>query len=322
MKLQKPEFAYMGGRLQPWDDAMLHVGCEAVIRGLNVFEGVKAYRQPDGALSIVMLRAHYERLQRSARLLHIPFTLEFDQYERAIGELARALQQPNKEMWMRTTLFAVEGHWGEGTQADLVITGYQAETAVPEPINLGISTWRRSPDVSLPARIKAGTNYQVSRLARIEGRVCGCQDMVLLNHSGRVAESTGSCLLMVREGVVVTPPPTEGALESITVNVIEALAGSMGIPFVRRPIDRTELVIADELALCGTLAEVIRVKTIEQLPLNEKSPVLSSLQTRYFRAVRGLEPHPYVQLSPVCPGSSERKNRPGSAELSRNVVAR
>ncbi|EKD36569.1 MAG: branched-chain amino acid aminotransferase, partial [uncultured bacterium] len=69
MKLQKPDFVHMNGKLRPWDEATLHVGCEAAIRGLNVFEGVKSYRQPDGSLAIVLLRRHYERLQRSARLL-------------------------------------------------------------------------------------------------------------------------------------------------------------------------------------------------------------------------------------------------------------
>ena len=67
-KLQKPEFVYMGGKLRAWDEAKLHVGCEAVIRCAHVFEGVKGYWQPDGTFGIVMLRQHYERLRRSARL--------------------------------------------------------------------------------------------------------------------------------------------------------------------------------------------------------------------------------------------------------------
>ena len=104
MKLQKPEFVHMNGRLRLWDEATLHVACEAAIRGLNVFEGVKAYRQPDGSLAIVMLRRHYERLQRSARLLHIPFEHTYDEFTRSLSELARVLAQPDKEMWFRTTL--------------------------------------------------------------------------------------------------------------------------------------------------------------------------------------------------------------------------
>jgi branched-chain amino acid aminotransferase len=122
--------------------------------------------------------------------------------------------------------------------------------------------------------------------------------MVLLNPSGRVAEATGSCILMVRGGVVSTPPPTEGALESITVNVIEALARSEGIPFERRPIDRTELLVADGLALCGTLAEMIPIQAIEGLPLSTPG-ILNVLQDRYFTAVRGIKPHDAVVLTRV-----------------------
>jgi len=319
MKLQKPEFVHMNGKLCPWDEATLHVGCEAAIRGLNVFEGVKGYRQPDGSLAIVMLRRHYERLQRSARLLYIPFEHTYEEFVHGLRELAEALVQPDKEMWFRITLFVTQGHWGQDTAAEMVITGYQVDTALPQPINLGVSTWRRSTDVSLPARIKTGANYQVARLARIEGRALCCEDMVLLNQEGRVAEATGSCILIVREGKVYTPPATEGALESITLYAIEALARKLGIPFERRPIDRTELVIAYELAICGTLAEVVPVKMIEGRPLPAKAPLLQALQTSYFQAVRGIEPHPEIEMTNVTParsGTKKNDRRPKGSKTS------
>ena len=296
-KLQVPKYVYMNGGLRLWNEATLHIGCEAVTRSVNVFEGLKGYWQPNGPFAIVQLLRHYERLRRSARLLQIPFTTTFEHYQQALERLAEALLEPDHDMWFRTTLYAIEGHWGEDTAADLVITGYHQDMRVPDPIDLGLSTWRRSPDVSLPARIKAGSNYQVARLARMEGRTRGCQDMVLLNNSGRVAEATGSCIVMVRDGAIYTPPATEGALESITLDIVEALAKSMEIPFVRRPIDRTELLVADEIAICGTLAELIIATSIEGFPLAAEAPLLRALQARYFRAVRNIEPHPFVNLT-------------------------
>lgn len=304
VKLQQPKFVYMEGKLRLWDEATLHIGCEAVNRGLNVFEGIKGYWQNDGRFGIVRLRHHYERLCRSARLLHIPFNHTYEEYCSAIDELLGELLGPDRDMWARTTLFVTEGYWGENTVADLVVTAYHMDKRIPEPINLGVSTWQRSPDISLPARIKTSTNYQVARLARIEGRALGCQDMVLLNQWGRVAEATTSCVLIVREGVIYTPHATEGALESITIDIVEAIAHSEGIKFVRRPIDRTELLVADEIALCGTLAEITLVKSIEGLPLNKKSDILVRLQNQYFQIVRGLSSHPFVGLTfvPVkCP---------------------
>jgi branched-chain amino acid aminotransferase len=296
-QLQRPAFAYMQGKLVPWDQATLHIGCEAVTRGLNVFEGLKGYWQPDGQFKMLMMRRHYERLKKSARLLHIPCEYSFEQYCDAVDQLIGALVAPDRDMWARTTLFVTDGHWGENTVSDLVVTAYHQEKKPPQPIKIGVSTWRRSSDVALPARIKTSSNYQVSRLARIEGKPLGYEDMVLLNQSGRVAEATASCLLMVRDETIVTAPATEGALESITLDIVESLAQSMGIKFARRPIDRTELLIADEIGVCGTLHEVTLAHTIEGFPLSEKSPILGAVQRRYLEAVRGIDPHPSVELT-------------------------
>lgn len=315
IKLQEPKYVYMGGALRLWKEATLHVGCEAATRGLNVYEGLKGYWQPGGPFGIIQLRQHYERLHRSARLLYLPFDCTLDHYKNAIAELGDALLEPDRDMWFRTTLFAIQGHWGEGTVADLVITAYHHEQKLPDPIDVGISIWRRGSDLSLPARIKTGTNYQASRLARIEGRARGCQDMILLNDAGRVAEAAASALVMVRGGALYTPPPEEGALESITIDIIETLAGSLGISFTRRPIERTELLLADELALVGTIGEIIPVKTIDGFALSEESPVIRSLQTRYLRAIRGIEPHPSVERTIMCQSKrpSKNQNKPQAA---------
>ena len=300
-KLQEPQLVYMGGKLRPWNEAVLHIGCEAVTRGLNVFEGIKGYWQTDGSFGVLLLRRHYDRLRRSARILHIPCPWTYEAFESAIFEVLGALVEPDKDMWIRTTLYVIEGHWGEGTAADLVLTAFHLEKDLPEPINLGVSSWQRSSDVSLPARVKTSTNYQVARLARIEGRAQACQDMILLNQWGRVAEATGSCVLVVRDNTVLTPPASEGSLESITLEVVEALAQSLGITFVRRPIDRTELLIADEIALCGTLSELTPVQSIEGQAIPKKSSLLTSLQRKFFDAVRGIDPHPFVNIS-ILPG--------------------
>ena len=123
--------------------------------------------------------------------------------------------------------------------------------------------------------------------------------MILLNAAGRVAESTGACVIMVRDGVIAIPPASEGALESITVDIVEALALSEGIEVQRRPIERTELLIADEIALAGTLAEITPVNRVDEFTLPTESPIVSLLQKRYFEAVRGSRPHTAVDMTPV-----------------------
>ncbi len=300
MKLQRPAWVYFDGRVRPFEEAVLHISTEGVYRGLNVFEGLKGYWSQDGAaFNLVEVARHYARLRRSARLLHIPVPCTLEKFEQACHDLIRVTLEPGRDLWVRATLYVVEGHWGLDTRADLTLLAYHQPMDRPTPITVGISTWQRASDNSLPARIKTSTNYQVARLARIEGRRHGHTEMVLLNAFGRVAEFTGACLLLVRDGSVITPPASEGALESITVEIVADLCRSLGIEFIRRPIDRTELHICDELAEAGTLAELTPVISIDGEPLPDERPILTAIQDRFFDAVRLVDPHPALALSRV-----------------------
>jgi branched-chain amino acid aminotransferase len=297
LQLQRPEYVFFEGQMRPWEDAVLHVSTEAVVRGLNVFEGLKGYWQENGRFAWLALQRHYERMLRSARLLQIPVEFSYEEFSEACFALTRAELAPEKDLYIRATLFVTEGHYGEGTVSDLVLTAYKQERDPPLPIDVGTSSWRRSPDVSMPARIKTATNYQIARLARIEGRSRSYDDMILLNEAGRVAEGIGACLLLVREGHVSSPPPSEGALESITLDIVIELAISLGIPFERRPVDRSELYIADEVGLTGTLAEITLIRSIDDLALPEEAPILSALKTRYREAMLGVDPHHSAELT-------------------------
>ena len=108
-RLQKPDWVFFAGEVRPWEDAVLHVSAEAVVRGLNVFEGLKGYWQEDALRSSTSER-HYARLCRSASLLYIPVTFSYDEFESACFDLTRALYQPEKDstseprsLWWRAT---------------------------------------------------------------------------------------------------------------------------------------------------------------------------------------------------------------------------
>ena len=300
VQLQKPAVVYLNGGIIPWAQAQIHIGAEAVVRGISVFEGIKGYWNHDASeLSLLALREHYERLRRSALLQYLPFSTTFEAFSGACRSLARELLDKDRDLWLRPTLLAVEGHWGADTVTDLAITCYQQPKSRPAPIAIGISTWQRPSDAALPARIKSAANYQIGRLARIEGRAQGFDDMVLLNGSGRVAEATGSCVLIVRDGCIITPPCYEGCLESITVAIVERLCRSIGIRFERRPIDRTELMIADEIGLAGTLVEIARAKRVADRLLNTKDGLLEQVGALYWSCVRGEHAHEAVELTPL-----------------------
>ncbi len=307
--LQTPPFLYANGAVRPWGEATLHVNTEAVRTGFHVFEGLKAFWHVDGGLGIVCIRAHYDRLKRSARIMRMPFDMTFEQYEGACHQLLARLAHTEKNMWLRTTLFLVGGHWGQDDVTDLVITAYDHPIGPAAPMATGVTSWRRANDNALPARVKTGANYMVARFSKIESRDRGFREMILLNDAGRVAEFVGSGLLMVRDGVIYTPLASEGAFESITVNLLELLAREAGIPFVRRPVEHTELLVADEIASCGSLNDVVIINSVDGVALGP-SPILTRLQQRYLSAVTGDLPHPAIDLSilfPDCLAESERR---------------
>ena len=110
-QLQRPPFVYMDGGIRPYADAVIHVATEAVYRGLNVFEGLKGYWNPSSTeFGLLALPRHFARLQRSARLLHIPMPLDYDEFERGCHDLIKALYVPERDMWIRATLYVMEGH--------------------------------------------------------------------------------------------------------------------------------------------------------------------------------------------------------------------
>ena len=99
-KLQKPPFVYMHGRIIEWEDAKIHVGSEALIRGISVFEGIKGYWRYDGSeFALLALRDHFNRLTRSALLQDLPFSMCYEEFRDACGMLVQKLLTKERDLW-------------------------------------------------------------------------------------------------------------------------------------------------------------------------------------------------------------------------------
>jgi branched-chain amino acid aminotransferase len=116
-----------------------------------------------------------------------------------------------------------------------------------------------------------------------------------------VAEGSGACLMMVRDGKLVTPTGTDSILESITRASILQLANDLGIEAVERPIDRTELYIADEVFFCGTAAEITPVTSVDRYVIGDGDlgPVTAELERRFHDIVRGKDKRYASWITPV-----------------------
>lgn len=295
-----PRYAWLDGRVVPWHECVLHARSQGAFWGANVFEGIRGYWCPEQRdILAYKVDQHLARLWQSMKSLHLRIDHTAEQLSQACAELVRANE------FETDVHLCVVAYFGMGPGMDPL--AHTEETGVhitavampPAPpgrrVDAKVSTWRRISDESMPPRIKTGANYHNSRLAQHEAVRDGYQTALLLNNRGTVAEAPGACVVMVRAGELVTPPGSSGVLEGITVNAIERLAGEeLGMRLVRREIDRSELYVADELFLCGTLAELLPIRSVDRVEIGdgEIGSVTQTLQHAYRELVHGRAGHP------------------------------
>jgi branched-chain amino acid aminotransferase len=310
-----PKYAWMNGRIIPWDQCVVHGRSAGGFMGSNVFEGVRAYwSAPHDELFVFKHEEHLARLGRSMKTvrLDVPFTLP------EIGQGALALLRANE--FRQDVHFVPVAFFGMGahnfnTLGPTVDNGvYITAVPWPQPAALWhgaaacVASWRRISDDTVPPRLKAGANYQNSRLAQTEAKVNGYDTAILLNHRGTVAEGPGACLMMVRDGKLVTPPVTAGILESITrTTLMELAARELAVEVVEREIDRTELYVADEAFMCGSGLEVLPITSVDRIAVGAGTPgsLTKRVQDVYFSAARGELPAYRHWLTPVYAGVRE-----------------
>jgi branched-chain amino acid aminotransferase len=305
---QAPAYAWLNGRIVPFDECVVHVRTQGAFWGANVFEGLRGYwREEDQQLTVFRLDEHLQRLRRSMKSLHMPVAHADEEIKQACLELLRVNE------FHQDVHLCVVAYFGMGLNFDPL--GHTEDTGVhitstraprskgyEHGLAASISSWRRISDDSMPPRIKAGANYHNSRLAHHEAVRNGFDTTLLLNQRGNVSEAPGSCVVMVRDGMLVTPPGTSGVLEGITLATVAGLAGErFGIKLERREIDRTELYVADEVFVCGTLTEIQPVVSVDRLPIGDgvPGPLTRTLQQLYEAAVRA-DPAYAKWSTPVC----------------------
>ncbi len=171
-----------------------------------------------------------------------------------------------------------------------------------DPIDVCVSSWRRIRETALPARAKATGGYLNSALARKEALDNGYAEAIFLTEDGFVSEGRPNTCSSCRDGQLISPPSTCDNLDGITRQTLITLAQEdPGIPFVERPIGRTELYVADEMFLCGTGAEVTPVRSVDRRPVGDGvlGPITKRLSAHFEAVVRGRVPGRMDWLTPV-----------------------
>ncbi len=284
----------MNGRLVPWDEAKVHILTHTLHYGNGVFEGTRAYKTDNG-LAIFRLKDHTKRLLNSAKITMIksPYTLE--ELEAAQIELLRENHFENN-VYIRPLIYlgyGVMGLYHVNAPVEVAIAAwewgsYLGDDGLKNGIRVKISSFTRNSIKSTMGKAKAVANYLNSQMAKFEALEAGYEEALLLDEEGFIAEGSGECFFIVRDGVIITPPH-DNSLESITQATVIELAEKLGYTVEFRRITRDEVYICDEAFFTGTAAEVTPVREVDAriIGRGKRGPVTERLQREYFDIVYG-----------------------------------
>jgi branched-chain amino acid aminotransferase len=308
MPLKTTKFIWHEGRLVPWEQATVHVLSHALHYGSSVFEGIRVYQTPIGAVGF-RLTDHVRRLFHSAKIyrMKIPFSRE------AITAACREVVRENglKGAYIRPIAFRGYGELGVAGNIEQPASvsiaawewgSYLGEGALEQGVDVCVSSWQRVAPNTVPALAKAGGNYLSSALVTLEARRLGYAEGIALSVDGYVSEGAGENLFLVQNGKLYTPPVAASILSGITRDTVARLAESLGLQVIEQNIPRELLYIADEVFLTGTAAEITPVRSVDKITIGEgkRGPITERLQKLFFGLFDGSTVDRWNWLEPIA----------------------
>ncbi|KZR89611.1 branched-chain amino acid transaminase [Synechococcus sp. MIT S9508] len=283
-------YAWFQGRCVPFEDAKVSVATHALHYGTGAFGGMRAIPDPIKPGGMLLFRAdrHARRLSQSAHLLLA------DLSEETVMEALTAMLHANKPttpIYLRPFVYTSDLGIAprlHNIETDFLIYGLElGDYLSPDGVSCRISSWTRQEDRSLPLRGKISGAYITSSLAKSEAVASGFDEALLMNTRGKVSEASGMNLFIVRDGQLITPGVDQDILEGITRASVIELARGMGIDVIERPVDKTELFIADEVFLTGTAAKISPIRQLESTVLSQHRPLMEALRSKLVAITEG-----------------------------------
>ena len=286
---------WMNGELVDWDKAQVHVLTHTLHYGTGVFEGIRAYETSQGA-AIFRLTEHIQRLHNSAKILGFELPYTVDELIQATKDTV--ISTGLSSCYIRPIAYLGYGEMGVNPlscQVDVAIAcwpwgAYLGDDALTKGVRLKTSSWVRHDHNIMPPAAKTTGNYVNSSLAKAEAIRAGYDEAIMLAPSGLVAECSGENVFVARNGILITPPLSAGALEGITQNTVLTIARDHGFEARVDNIARSDVYIAEEMFVCGTAAEVSSVNSVDDRSIPCPGPMTTAIAETYGRAVRGEEP--------------------------------
>lgn len=295
MSKKTAEFIWFNGEIMPWGDAKVHVLSHGLHYGTSVFEGIRVYDTPNGP-AVFRLTDHMQRLYDSAKIyrLNIPFDLDT-----LISACHETLKVNNlKSAYIRPIAFLGDVGLGlsapDDAIADVSIASFEwgaylGQDSINEGVDVCVSSWNRLAPNTMPTGAKAGGNYLSSQLISKEAKRHGYVEGIALDVNGYLSEGAGENLFVVKGNEVFTPPATACILPGLTRNSVITLLRDMGYVVREEAIARESLYLADEFFMCGTAAEIVPVRSVDQLPVGtgKRGEITAKVQEAFFGLFNG-----------------------------------
>lgn len=296
---------WLKGKIVPLNEATINVLSPTSQYGTNVFEGIRCYwNKKINQLYGFKLNDHYKRLKNSVKMMRLDDKYSISEMEKGLIDIVKA-NKYMEDIAIRQTIFLDGfGSWSSTGPVNMFISPIKKGKTYDskQGIKCCVSSWERISDKNISPRIKVGANYVNSRMAQLEALENGYDSAIFMNNQGKIAEGPGSCIFIVRDNILITPPLTASVLESITRSTIIKIAEKeLNIKTIERDIDRTELYISDEIFLCGSAMEVVSVLNVDGIFINKNIPgkITEKIKEMYFKIVRG-EMEKYINwLTPI-----------------------
>ena len=286
--------AYFQNNFVPFAEAKISIATHALHYGTGAFGGLRGIPDPQNEKRILLFRLdrHCQRLSNSAKILN--YDLPADKIQNVIVEFVKK-NNPTTSFYIRPFVYTSDLGIAprlHNIEKDFFVYGLElGDYLSPEGVSCRISSWYRQEDRSLPLRAKVSGAYITSSLAKTEAVESGFDEAILINSHGKVCEASGMNIFLVRDGKLITPGFDQDILEGITRDTILTLAEDLGIPTIERAVDKSELLIADEVFLSGTAARITPVKRVENYDLSKTRPITEKLRDKLTAITENQDPN-------------------------------
>ena len=291
MSLKPTKNIWFNGELVPWQDAKVHVLSYALHYGSAVFEGIRAYKTPDGT-KIFRLKEHCKRLLNSAKIYRMKVPYDLDEIMNACRLIVTS-NDLNNGAYIRPIAFRGYGDLGLHVSLDekveTVIAAwewgpYLGKESAESGVDVCISSWSKIAPNTIPVMAKASGNYLSGTLVANEAKENGYDEGICLDSNGMVSEGAGENVFLVKDDKIYTPPLSSSVLDGITRDSVIKIADSIGYSVSEKEMPREQLYLADELFFTGTAAEITPINSVDRLMIanGTKGPVTDQIQKIFF----------------------------------------